>query len=75
MRIKMTPSGNRNELEYVQALVILMMKADAKRGTLDNGPLKLSGLLRKIPTLNVQATNAKALQRRKDLENEVNIED
>ena len=38
----MTPSGNRNELEYLQALVILMMKADAKRGTLDNGqwPLK-----------------------------------
>ena len=30
--------------------------------------------MRKVPTLNVQATNAKALQRRKDLENEVNIE-
>jgi hypothetical protein len=48
-----------------------MMKADAKWGTVDNAPLKLSGLLQKVPTLNVQATNAKALQLRKELEDEV----
>ena len=63
----MTPSNNRNELEYLKALVILMMKADGRRGTVDTGPLKLTGLLRVVPTLNVQATNAKALQLRKDL--------
>ena len=50
-KIKMTPSDNRNEMEYLQALVVLMMKADAKRGTVDNAPLKLSGLKRTI-TLN-----------------------
>ncbi len=70
-KIKMTPSGDRNELDYLQALVILMMKADSRRGTDDNTPLKLLGLLRKVPTLNLQATNAKALKLRKDLEDEV----
>jgi hypothetical protein len=67
----MTPSNNRNELEYLKALVILMMKADGRRGTVDTGQLKLTGLLRVVPTLNVQATNAKALQLRKNLEDEV----
>ena len=43
-KIKMTPSDNRNEIEYLQALLVLMMKADARRGTVDNAPLKLSGL-------------------------------
>ena len=43
-KIKMTPSDNRNEIEYLQALLVLMMKADAKRGTVDSAPLKLSGL-------------------------------
>lgn len=70
-KMKMTPSNDRNELEYLQALVILMMKADARRGAVDNVPLQLSGLLRKVPTLNPQATNAKALKLRKDLEDEV----
>ncbi len=70
-KLKMTPSDNRNDLEYLKALLILMMKADGKRGTVDNGPLKLTGLLRKVPTLNLQATNATSLQLRKALENEV----
>jgi len=43
-KIIMTPSDNRNELEYLQALLVLMMKADAKRGTVDNAPVQLSGL-------------------------------
>jgi hypothetical protein len=73
-KIKMTPSGNRNEVEYLQALVILMMKADARRGAVDNAPLQLSGLLRRVPTLNPQATNAKALKLRKQLEDEVCLE-
>ncbi len=50
-KIKMIPSDNRNEIEYLQALVVLMMNADAKRGTVDNVPLKLSGLKPSI-TLN-----------------------
>ena len=70
-KLKMTPSNNRNELEYLKALVILMMKADGRRGTVDTGHLKLTGLLCVVPTLNVQATNATALQLRKDLEDEV----
>jgi hypothetical protein len=48
-KIKMTPSTNRNELDYLQALVILMMKADARRGTDDNAAVKLSRLLRDHP--------------------------
>ena len=70
----MTPSNNRNELDYLQALVVLMMKADSKRDTVDNAPIKLTGLLRKVPTLNVQTTNAIALQRRQALEDEVCLE-
>jgi hypothetical protein len=48
-----------------------MMKADGRQGTVDTEPLKLTGLLRVFPTLNLQATNAKALQLRKELEEEV----
>ena len=66
----MTPSNNRNELDYLQALVVLMMKADSRRGTVDNAPIKLTGLLRKVPTLNLQTTNANALKRRLDLEDD-----
>ena len=67
-KLKMTPNDNRNELDYLKALVILMMKADAKRGSLDTGNLQLSGLLRKVPTLNVQGTNAVALKLRQQQE-------
>jgi hypothetical protein len=73
-KIKITPSNHRNELDYLQALVVLMMKADSKRGTVDNAPIKLTGLLRKVPTLNVQTTNAIALKRRQDLEHEVGLQ-
>ena len=70
-KLKLTPSDNRNDLEYLKALVILMMKADAKRGQVDTAPLQLSGLLRKVPTLTVQGTNALALKLRKEQEDEV----
>jgi asparagine synthetase A len=42
-KIKLTPSDDRNELEYLQSLVILMMKADSRRGGIDNETLKLTG--------------------------------
>jgi hypothetical protein len=52
-----------------EGVVILMMKADARCGLLDTGPLKISGLLRKVPTLNdVQGTNAQALKLRQQQE-------
>jgi hypothetical protein len=70
-KLKMTPSDNRNDLEYLTALVILMTKAGAKRGEVDTGPLKINGLLRKVPTLNLQGTNAQALKLRKEQEDEV----
>ena len=70
----MTPSDHRNEIDYLTALVILMMKADSRRGTVDSGPVKLTGLLRVVPTLNVQGTSAKALQLRKEQEDEVGVE-
>jgi hypothetical protein len=73
-KLKMTPSDNRNDLEYLTALVILMMKADAKRGEVDTGPLKLNGILRKVPTLNLQGTNAQALKLRKEQEDLVCVE-
>ncbi len=70
----MTPSDHRNELDYLKALVILMMKADSRRGTVDSGPVKLTGLLRVVPTLNVQAASAKALQLRKQQEDELCVQ-
>jgi hypothetical protein len=51
-----------------------MMKADARRGTVDSGAVKLTGLLRIVPTLNVQATSAKALQLRKHQEEEICVQ-
>ncbi len=63
-KLKITPNDNRNELDYLK----IMMKADARRGSLDTGPLKLSGFLRKVPTLNVQGTNAIALKLRQQQE-------
>jgi hypothetical protein len=42
-KIKLTPSDDRNELEYLQSLVILMMKADSRRGAIDSESLKLTG--------------------------------
>ena len=42
-KIKLTPSNARNEVDYLTALVTLMMKADARRGALDQAPVQLSG--------------------------------
>ena len=42
-KIKLTPSDGRNEVEYLTALVTLVMKADARRGAVDNAPVQLSG--------------------------------
>jgi hypothetical protein len=42
-KIKMTPSDDRNELDYLQALVMLIMKADSRRGAIDLESLKLTG--------------------------------
>ena len=41
-KIKLTPSNARNEVDYLTALVTLMMKADARRGALDQAPVQLS---------------------------------
>ena len=64
----MTPSDSQNEIEYLKELVILMMKADSRRGACDQEEVALTGLLRKVPTLNVNSTNARALKLRKELE-------
>jgi hypothetical protein len=42
-KIKLTPSNDRNEIEYLTALISLMMKADARRGALAQGTVVLSG--------------------------------
>jgi hypothetical protein len=36
-KIKLTPSDDQNEVEYLKALVILMMKADSRRGHMELG--------------------------------------
>jgi hypothetical protein len=64
-KLKMTPSDNQNDLVYLQELVVLMMKADSRRGAVDNDDVTLEGLLRKVPTLNVETTSASALLLRK----------
>jgi hypothetical protein len=48
-KIKLTPSDGRNEVEYLTALVTLVMKADARRGAVDNAPVQLTGTV-KHPT-------------------------
>jgi phenylpropionate dioxygenase-like ring-hydroxylating dioxygenase large terminal subunit len=79
--MKMKPNDDRNELEYLKSLVILMMKADSRRGAVDNERSHPAnwytytsnhdclyfpylhpdtnniGLLRKVPTLNINSTN------------------
>ena len=67
-KLKMTPSDQQNELEYLKELVIHMMKADSRRGAVNTEPIALEGLLRKVPTLNVGTTSANALKLRKDME-------
>ena len=63
-KIKMTPSDKQNKIEYLKELVILMLKADSRRGACDHSEVALSGLIRKVPTLNVNSTNARALKLR-----------
>ncbi len=48
-KIKMKPSDDRNELDYLKALVILMMKADSRRGAVDNEVLHLTGTSKIFP--------------------------
>ena len=50
-----------------------MMKADSRRGASDQAEVALSGLLRKVPTLNVNSTNARAMKLRQELEERVAI--
>ncbi len=50
-----------------------MLKADSRRGACDQSEVTLSGLLRKVPTLNVNSTNARALKLRQELEERVAI--
>jgi hypothetical protein len=67
----MTPSDSSNDREYLQELVVLMMKADSRRGALDTEAIPLEGLLRTVPTLNVETTSAHALNLRKQLDTKV----
>ncbi len=48
-KIKLTPSNARNEVEYLTALIRLMMKADARRGAIDDAPVQLSGTKQSLP--------------------------
>ena len=70
----MTPSNSQNDLKYLKELVILMMKADSRRGAVTNETIAMSGLLRKVPTLNVQSTNATALRLQKNMEDAVCVQ-
>ena len=45
----MKPNDDRNELEYLKSLVILMMKADSRRGAVDNEAIQLTGTLILVP--------------------------
>ena len=42
-KIKLKPSDDQNELDYLKALVILMMKADSRRGAVEHEDLQLTG--------------------------------
>ena len=42
-KIKLTPSNDRNEIDYLTALITLMMKADARRGAMNQAPVQISG--------------------------------
>ena len=67
-KIKMKPSDSQSEVDYLQELVVLMLKADSRRGAVANEAVGLSGLLRVVPTLNVLSTNATALKLRQQME-------
>jgi hypothetical protein len=72
-KMKMRPSDNQNEIEYLQELVILMMKVNSRRGAIDNEEVTLSGLVRKVSTLNIHSTNARALKLRQDMEDRISL--
>jgi hypothetical protein len=42
-KIKLTSSNDRNEVEYLIALLKSMMNADARCGAVDHAPVQLSG--------------------------------
>ena len=67
-KIKMMSNDSQSEVDYLQELVVLMLKADSRRGAVDSEAVALSGLLRAVPTLNVLSTNAKALKLRQQME-------
>ncbi len=50
-----------------------MMKADSRRGAIDTEDIPISGLVRVVPTLNVQSTNARAFKLRKEMEERVSV--
>jgi hypothetical protein len=72
-KLKMTPKDSQNEIEYLQELVILMMKADSRRGAIDTEDIPISGLVRVVPTVNVHSTNARALKLRREMEERVSV--
>jgi hypothetical protein len=61
-KIKLTPSNDRNEIDHLTALITLMMKADARRGAMDQATVQLSGtslnnLSQPIPTPELNSYN------------------
>jgi hypothetical protein len=54
-KIKLTPSNDRNEIEYLTALITLMMKADARRDAMDQATVQLSGTC--LQNLSLPITN------------------
>jgi hypothetical protein len=72
-KMKMSPSDNQNEIEYLKELVILMMKADSRRRAIGNEEVTVSGLVRQVPTLNIHSTNARALKLRQDMEDRISL--
>jgi hypothetical protein len=42
-KTKLKPSDDRNEVDYLKALVILMMKADSRRGAVEHDDLLITG--------------------------------
>ena len=69
-KLKMTSSGNMDEIEYLKALVILMMKADARRNPNIIRDRSVTGLVRKKLVLCSATTSSYSVQHKARQEEE-----
>jgi hypothetical protein len=55
--LKKTPSNGEDKVEYLNNLLLQMMKADSRRGVITDENPSLNGLVRSNPVINLASTD------------------